>query len=210
MSIVLLTTILIPVIPLVFPFIRSSLKNSHIITLSFGICNNNSILQKSRSSNIICRRNNSMNRRLCNSLQILSKTIKSLCSSCHTDYNRHRRKLILFRTAKELLHYCCCSRKICCLLRTSMSLIDNKVKTVRLLAYSIRKSFQNCMLSHIGTTSEITILTELLSIKEIDMSVLENLLIKCFIGNSYTSTETLFSLSFHLDSRLLIKLRRIG
>lgn len=55
-GIVLLVAILRPVLPFLLPVIRCSLKNRHIIIDGIRICDDDSILQQTRSTNFVCGR----------------------------------------------------------------------------------------------------------------------------------------------------------
>ena len=207
-SIVLFTAILCPVIPLFFPIVCCCLKNRHIfIERTFlGIGNNDSILQKSRSTNFICRYYDFMYCGGCS----FNKTVKALGSSRHTDNNRHRSELVLGTTFKEFLHDSRCTARFTTL-HTSMRLVDNQIQTVTLFTCRVGESFPNRILSCVAVLGQIRTFTKLLCVEEIDVSVIQYLTVKGFFrdGNALIKTDFV-RLQIYFLLGLLIKLRRVG
>ena len=207
-SIVLFTAILCPVIPLFFPIVRRSLKNRHIfIERAFlGIGNNDSILQKSRSTNFICRYYDFMYR----GGRSLNKAVKAFGGSRHTDNNRHRSELVLGTTFKEFLHDSRCTARFTTL-HTSMRLVDDQIQTVALFTCRVSESFPNRVLSCIAMLGQIRAFTKLLCVEKIDVSVIQHLTIKGFLrdGNALIKTDFI-RLQIYFLLRLLVKLRRVG
>ena len=204
----LFTAILCPMIPLFFPIVRCCLKNRHIfIERTFlGIGNNDSILQKSRSTNFICRYYDLVYCGRCS----FNKTVKALGSSRHTDNNGHRHKFVLGATFKKFLHdrgcFACFTT-----LHTSMRLVDNQIQTVTLFTCCVGESFPNRVLSCITVLGQIRAFTKLLCVKKIDVSVIQHFAVEGFLrdGNALIKTDFI-RLQIYFLLGLLVKLRRVG
>ena len=130
-SIVLFITILIPMLPLILPFVCSRLKNCHILItiVFFWIRNNNSVLKQARCTYFI-RCNNTVLSSRCSSLH---KCIKSCRCGRHTYYNRHWSHSIFRTSLKKFLHDCCCSSSVTSL-HSSVCFINNDIQTITLIS----------------------------------------------------------------------------
>ena len=138
----LFKAILRPMLPLFFPIICSGLQNGHIIIdcAFLRIGDNDSILQKPRSSHLIRRHDRLVNCRGC----AFDQCIEPLCSSRHAYDNRHGRNSVLITTLNELLHDRGGLTGLTSL-HTSVRFIDNKVQPVALLPNSICNRLPNCI-----------------------------------------------------------------
>ena len=90
-----------------------------------------------------------------------------------------------------------------------MRLIDNEVETIRLLANGICQCIPNGILSGIRALCKVTALAELLSIQEIDVTVLKDLAVEGIVADGCATTKALISFGFDFEFRLLVKLRRV-
>ena len=91
-GIMLLPAILLPVIPLVTPFVCGRLQHRHIVTAVFGIGNDNAILQQAGRTNFV----RCCYHLVCGRLDTFRKPIEALRSGGHTDDYRHGRQMICF------------------------------------------------------------------------------------------------------------------
>ena len=150
-SIMLLITILMPMVPFVHPFIGSSLKYCHLISGStfLWIVYDNLIFQQTRTSYLFCFYSHPLN---CG-CRITCKCVESLDCCRHTDNHRHHRQIICTISHDELLHDCGC---LTCFtsLHASMSFIYYDIKTITLLLNGIAECIPNSIVA------SVTILTE--------------------------------------------------
>ena len=127
----LFVAILIPVIPLILPFISRCLKDSHILISSiiFRIGNHDTIFQQSGSSDFISCHNDI----LCIRCNTLYQCIES-CRCCgHSDNYRHGFNAILRTSFQELLHDCCSASGFAPL-HSTMCFVNDEIQTIALFA----------------------------------------------------------------------------
>ena len=151
-SIVLLITILVPMIPFILPFIRCRLKHSHIFVpgVFFRIGDDDSILQESRSSDLI-RCNHNV---LCIGCNALYQCVKSRRCCRHADNHRHSFDTISRTSFKELLHDGC-STSCLTALHTAMCFINDEIQPVTLITRRVGQRLPDCILAVIRALCKI-------------------------------------------------------
>ena len=91
-----------------------------------------------------------------------------------------------------------------------MGLINDEVQAVVLLVHRVLQRFPDGEGASVALLCQITALTQLLGIQEIDMPIVQHLLVEGFIGDVHALVEpNLIRLQVNLAARLLVELRRI-
>ena len=126
----LFVAILIPVIPLIFPFIGCRLKDSHIFIsgIIFRIRNHNTILKQTGSSDFICCYNYILSIR-CDTLY---QCIESCRCSGHSDNYWHSLNAIFRASFKELLHNRSSASGFTSL-HSTVCFVNDKIQTITLV-----------------------------------------------------------------------------
>ena len=137
------------------------------------------------------------------------QSIKTISGRTHSDDDRNGRKLLLVAALDKALHNGGCRSGLASL-HAAMCFINNEIQPVSFFSCSIFNGFPNRILSRIRMAAQITGLAKLLRIQEIDMTVLQNLSVKGFVGDHHTLVNADFIcllLNFLLG--LFIQLRRV-
>ena len=133
-GVVLFLTILIPVLPFLFPVISSSLQHGHILA-SRGILrigDDDSVLQQTGGPNIVGGHDDLLDGRLCPGHQI----VETLRRSGHAKHDRNRSQTVFSAALEELLHDGggLCSGSA---LHATVGLVNDEVRAVILLVHRV-------------------------------------------------------------------------
>ena len=206
-GVVLLLTILRPVLPFLLPVIGSSLQHGHILA-SRGILrigDDDSVLQQTGGPHIVGGHDDLLDGRFCPRHQI----VEALRRSGHAKHDRNGSQTVFPATLEELLHDGSGLRSSAAL-HTTVGLINDEVQAVVLLVHRVLQRFPDGEGASVALLCQITALTQLLGIQEIDMPIVQHLLVEGFIGDVHALVEpNLIRLQVNLAARLLVELRRI-
>ena len=185
-GVVLLLTILRPVLPFLLPVISGSLQHGHILA-SGGILrigDDDSVFQQTGCPNIVGGHDDLLDGRLCPGHQI----VETLRRSGHAKHDGNGSQTVFPAALEELLHDGGGLRSSASL-HATVGLVNDEVQAVVLLVHRVLQRFPDGEGASVALLCQITALTQLLGIQEIDMPIIQHFLVKGFIGDSHTLVE---------------------